>query len=135
MLLRYHNRSSYCNLSTYRIRCKAGLDSKKYHIYEPITSIKEDVINKLKEHLLELQELFGIKNIGIFGSVSRGDDTPESDVDILYIFQKNRGNLQDYAGAIDYLESLFEREVNFVSLEFMNPNLYPYVEKDIILFG
>ena len=99
------------------------------------TSIKEDVINKLKEHLLELQELFGIKNIGIFGSVSRGDDTPESDVDILYIFQKNRGNLQDYAGAIDYLESLFEREVNFVSLEFMNPNLDPYVEKDIILFG
>ena len=77
------------------------------------TSIKEDVINKLKEHLLELQELFGIKNIGIFGSVSRGDDTPESDVDILYIFQKNRGNL--LITLVSYFLPLIDFEEYFIS--------------------
>lgn len=99
------------------------------------TSIKENAIKKLEEHLPELQRRFGIECIGIFGSVSRGEDTEDSDIDILYIFQKDRGNLRDYAGAADYLENLFGREIDFVSLEFMNPNLRPYVEGDMILFG
>ncbi len=50
-------------------------------------SIKEDVLAKLKVHLPELRERFGIETIGIFGSVSRGEDRPESDVDVLYTFR------------------------------------------------
>ena len=99
------------------------------------TSIKDDAVKKLEEHLPELQRRFGIESVGIFGSVSRGEDTEDSDIDILYIFQENRGNLHDYAGAAEYLEKLLGREIDFVSLEFMNPNLRPYVEKDMILFG
>lgn len=99
------------------------------------TSIKEITVNKLEEHLPELQRRFGIECIGIFGSVSRGEDTQDSDIDILYVFQKDRGNLRNYAGAAEYLEDLFKREIDFVSLEFMNPNLRPLVEKDMILFG
>ena len=99
------------------------------------TSIKEITVNKLEKHLPELQRRFGIEGIGIFGSVSRGEDTQDSDIDILYVFQKDRGNLRDYAGAAEYLEDLFKREIDFVSLEFMNPNLRPLVEKNMILFG
>jgi predicted nucleotidyltransferase len=99
------------------------------------TSIKDDAVKKLEEHLPELQRRFGIESVGIFGSVSRGEDTEDSDIDFLYIFQENRGNLNDYAGAAEYLEKLLGREIDFVSLEFMNPNLRPYVEKDMILFG
>ena len=99
------------------------------------TSIKEDAIKKLEEHLPVLQSRFGIDSVGIFGSVSRGEDTENSDIDILYVFQENRGSLYDYAGAAEYLEKLLGREIDFVSLEFMNPNLRPYIEKDMILFG
>ena len=75
------------------------------------TSIKDSAVRKLEEHFPELQERFGIACIGIFGSVSRGEDTQDSDIDILYIFQENRGNLHDYAGAAEYLEKLLGREM------------------------
>lgn len=34
-------------------------------------SIKDDVLKKLEEHLLEIQERFGIEYLGLFGSVAR----------------------------------------------------------------
>lgn len=53
------------------------------------TSIKEDVLKKLEANLPEMRERFGIETIGIFGSVSRGEDTPRSAIDILYKFSNN----------------------------------------------
>ena len=47
-------------------------------------SIKEDALKKLAENLSEMQERFEIETIGIFGSVSRGEDTQDSDIDVLY---------------------------------------------------
>ena len=52
------------------------------------TSIKEITVNKLEEHLPELQRRFGIECIGIFGSVSRGEDTQDSDIDTSTFFRK-----------------------------------------------
>ena len=53
-------------------------------------SIKKTVLQKLEESLPELAERFDVEVIGIFGSVSRGEDTKDSDVDVLYAF-KNGG--------------------------------------------
>ena len=50
-------------------------------------SIRDDVVKKLEEHLPEIRERFGIETLGLFGSVSRGEDTAESDIDILYRFK------------------------------------------------
>ncbi|MDO5845057.1 MAG: nucleotidyltransferase domain-containing protein [Methanocorpusculum sp.] len=98
-------------------------------------SVKEDVLKKLELNLTEIRERFGIDTIGLFGSVSRGEDSPDSDIDIVYTFKQGRGNLRDYAGVTEYLETLFNRNIDFVSLEWMNPNLKPYVIRDIILVG
>jgi predicted nucleotidyltransferase len=46
-------------------------------------SIKNEVVKKLEEHLPEIRERFGIEMLGVFGSVSRGEDKPDSDIDIL----------------------------------------------------
>lgn len=45
-----------------------------------------DVLEKLKRELPLLQEKYEIQKIELFGSVSRGEDTPESDIDLLYSF-------------------------------------------------
>lgn len=99
----------------------------------PGVTIKEEVIKKLHDNLPEIRERFGIETIGIFGSVARGEDTAESDVDIVYTFRQGRGNLRDYAGVTEYLEKLLGRNIDFVSLEWMNPNLKPYAEPDSII--
>ena len=97
-------------------------------------SIKSDVLSKLETHLSELQERFDIEVIGVFGSVSRGEDTPESDVDILYRFKNGSVPLKTYAAFLEYLEELFQRPVEIISLDFIEPGIKPSVESDMILY-
>ena len=98
-------------------------------------SIKEDVIAKLRASLPEISVRFAIEKIGIFGSVARGEDTPESDVDVLYLFREDADTgLFQTAELVEYLETLFGRDVDFVSLKWMKPRLFAFVEPDMILF-
>ncbi|MDO5845660.1 MAG: nucleotidyltransferase family protein [Methanocorpusculum sp.] len=98
------------------------------------TSIKEEVIKKLRENIPEIRERFEIETIGIFGSVARGEDTPDSDVDVAYTYQEKRQcGMFRTVELIDYLENLFGRKVDLVSITWMKPYLRAYVEPDMIL--
>lgn len=97
-------------------------------------SIKSDVLSKLEMHLSELQERFDIEVIGLFGSVSRGEDTPDSDVDILYRFKNGSVPLKTYAAFHEYLEELFQRPVEIISLDFIELGIKSSVESDMILY-
>ena len=99
------------------------------------TSIKDDAVKKLEEHLPELQRRFGIESVGIFGSVSRGEDTQDSDIDVLYRFKNGSLPLRDFIAFHDYLEALFQRKVDLVSLDFIEPMIQPYVMQDMILYA
>lgn len=98
-------------------------------------SIKEDVLTQLEIRFPELRERFGIEAIGIFGSVARGEDMPEFDVDVLYCFQKGRGGMFDLVGLHDYLVSVFHRPVDMVSVEYISPYIVQNVKADAVLFG
>ena len=98
-------------------------------------SIKEDALKKLAENLSEMQERFEIETIGIFGSVSRGEDTQDSDIDVLYRFKNGSLPLRDFIAFHDYLEALFQRKVDLVSLDFIEPMIQPYVMQDMILYA
>jgi predicted nucleotidyltransferase len=50
---------------------------------------RDDVISKLRAHEAELRAA-GILRLAIFGSVARGDNSPESDVDLLADFDKTK---------------------------------------------
>lgn len=98
-------------------------------------SIKDEVLTKLERALPILQEKYGIATIGIFGSVSRREDTRESDVDALYSFEEERGDLHDYLGLLAYLEKLFGREVELVAIAFIDPYLKSAIKNDAVLYG
>lgn len=98
-------------------------------------SIKEDALKKLAENLSEMQERFEIETIGIFGSVSRGEDTQDSDIDVLYRFKNGSLPLRDFIAFHDYLEALFQLKVDLVSLDFIEPMIQPYVMQDMILYA
>ena len=102
-------------------------------IMSEYVSIKEEVLRKLGEHLPEIRERFFIETLGIFGSVSRGEDTPESDVDVLYDFRDGKGNMHTFSDFTQYIEELLGRDADFVSLKWISPRLRSYVEKDMIL--
>ena len=45
---------------------------------------KDEYLKKLRQFKQEYSSEYGIENIGIFGSVARGEQTENSDVDIYY---------------------------------------------------
>ncbi len=47
-------------------------------------------VDRLHQILPELKELYGITELGVFGSYVRGEQTPNSDLDILIEFHPNR---------------------------------------------
>ena len=50
---------------------------------------RDEVISRLRSHEQELKAA-GIVHLAVFGSVARGDNSPESDVDILADFDKTK---------------------------------------------
>ncbi|MBE6507562.1 MAG: nucleotidyltransferase [Methanocorpusculum parvum] len=98
-------------------------------------SIRNEVLEKIEAHLPEIRERFGIVSLGIFGSVSRGEDTADSDVDVLYLFAENRGDLFEFMAFHEYLETLFGRKVDLVSVEYIDQYLKPYIQADALFFG
>ena len=99
------------------------------------TSIRESVLRKIEDNLPEIRERFGIDTLGVFGSVSRGEDGPDSDVDILYLFNPGRGGMHDMSMLKDYLEVLFGREVDLVSIKYISPFIREYVIADAVFYG
>jgi uncharacterized protein len=55
---------------------------------------------------------FGVKKLGIFGSVVRGEATENSDLDVLVQLEKE--TFRTYMGLCLYLEDLFKRKVDLV---------------------
>ncbi|MDO5847846.1 MAG: nucleotidyltransferase family protein [Methanocorpusculum sp.] len=99
------------------------------------TSIKEEVLQKLNANMPEIRERFSIETLGIFGSVSRGEDTPESDVDILYKFKDGIRVYQKFLELSDYLENLFGRHVDMVAYDWIDSYMKTAVLQESILIA
>ena len=76
---------------------------------------KAEVIRKLRKHMKEIEK-FGVKRVAIFGSVVRDELKKDSDIDLVVEFKEGRGSMKDFIGLIDYLESLFNRKVEILTL-------------------
>src|SRR3989344_258988 len=73
--------------------------------------IKEKIAQK-KDFL---RESYGVEEIGIFGSVARGDSSANSDIDIaIELNHKVPVGLFEFAGIQFYLEDLLGKKVDLV---------------------
>src|SRR5690349_5661820 len=73
-----------------------------------------DELREMRDDILKLAEKYGAYNVRVFGSVARGDATPESDVDFLVQFRKNVSVFNEVGLWLD-LKQLLQREVNLSS--------------------
>ena len=72
---------------------------------------------KIRQHQQKIQELaqqFGIKNLRIFGSVAKGEDTENSDLDLLFEASPTT-TLFDICGLQIELEELLNLKVDVVT--------------------
>lgn len=66
-----------------------------------------------------------IEKAWVFGSFSRGEQRPDSDIDILITFVPNTKMGLQFFGMIDYLEKLLNRSVDLV----VEGDLLPFAAK------
>lgn len=94
---------------------------------------------KIKQESIELCSRFGIKRLGIFGSVARGEDTSTSDIDFFVEFESPTPETlpERYFGFTREAASRFNKKVQLLTPAMLrNPHLKKSVEKDlVILYG
>jgi len=74
-----------------------------------------------------------VKRAYLFGSCSRGEETPESDVDILVTLDHSQPIGLKYFSMVAELENKLGRTVDMVSEDGLLPFARPYVDQDKIL--
>jgi uncharacterized protein len=88
----------------------------------------QDIINKLVELKPTLIERYHVKEISLFGSFVRKEQSEDSDIDILAEFDNN-ADLFDLIGLELYLEDIFEREVDVVPKQALRPELRQSIDQ------
>ena len=76
-------------------------------------SLHDDLLER-REEILVIAARHGARRVRVFGSVVRGEETPESDLDLLVEFEPGRSLLDHIALAQD-LNDLLGREVDVVT--------------------
>ncbi|WP_329957018.1 nucleotidyltransferase family protein [Methanosarcina mazei] len=76
----------------------------------------------LRQHLPELKEKYSVNYLGVFGSYIRGEQTEDSDLDILVQFDKKPG-LFKYIELEDHLSELLGVKVDLVMKSALKPNI------------
>jgi predicted nucleotidyltransferase len=82
---------------------------------------REEALTILRRDKPRLTERYGIKQIGLFGSVARNEATPESDVDI--IVDVPITDAWEFFSLVDEIKTAFPVPVDVVRL---HPNLRPF---------
>ncbi len=74
---------------------------------------RETIINRLRENHSFLRDEYGVKRIGLFGSFAKEAADENSDVDVVVEFERPIGF--KFIELVDYLETLFEKEVDVLT--------------------
>jgi len=87
----------------------------------------------LKNILAEGEHIkkYGVKRIGLFGSVTRSAQEETSDVDILVEFEKGMKTFDNYMELKFYLEKLLGCRVDLVIADALKPQIKPHVMREI----
>jgi predicted nucleotidyltransferase len=91
-----------------------------------------DAISTLRRNEAALRAR-GIRHAAIFGSVARGDNRPDSDLDILVEFEPNApGSIYQYMRLKDFIAGMFEGPVDVIDRDALKPHLRAPSARDAV---
>lgn len=85
-----------------------------------------DQISPFKIHLIQKYHL---NYIAIFGSVSRGDNNENSDIDVLVDFTQPIGI--EFIDLADELENILHKKIDLVSRNGIKPKYFEQIKNDL----
>ncbi len=91
-----------------------------------------NTIELLKINEYEIKRRFGVRKIGIFGSFARGEEKDGSDIDILVEFKDNYETFDNFMDLKFFLEDLFNRKIDLVTMDALRPQLKDDILQEVI---
>jgi uncharacterized protein len=93
---------------------------------------RRDILARLRENEAALRAR-GVSHAALFGSRARGDNRPDSDIDIMVeLDPAAHVTLFNYAGLKDYIAGLFDDSVDVVNRDGLKPYVRPAATVDAI---
>jgi len=93
---------------------------------------KQDILARLRENESALRTR-GVTHAALFGSHSRGDARPGSDIDIMIELAPGAvRDVYDYVGLKQYIADLFEDPVDVIDRDALKPHVRPPAESDAV---
>jgi hypothetical protein len=93
--------------------------------------LTRQTLQEKREAILEIARRYGAHDVRIFGSVARGDNTSDSDLDLIVRFDKGR-TLLDHGGLLMDLRDLLGMKVDVIDEEGMRPRFRDEVMREAI---
>ncbi|NLW74856.1 MAG: nucleotidyltransferase family protein [Methanomicrobiales archaeon] len=91
-----------------------------------------DPLTLLRIHEPELKQRFGVEKIGVFGSFIHCNEREDSDVDVLVTFEKGKKTFDNFMGIKFYLEEIFHRKVDLVTVDALKPLIRDPILKEVV---
>ncbi|MBI5474716.1 MAG: nucleotidyltransferase family protein [Ignavibacteriae bacterium] len=85
----------------------------------------------IRQHMDELKKDYHVASLAMFGSYVRGDQTPESDVDILVDFHSAIGFFK-FIDLEERLSNIIGRKVDLVSRSGIKPRIYEHIKDSLL---
>jgi uncharacterized protein len=73
----------------------------------------------------------GVKRLGLFGSFSRGEANPNSDVDVLVGFRPDAKTYDNLFEVGEALEEVFQRKIDLVTEDGLSPYIGPTILREV----
>jgi predicted nucleotidyltransferase len=91
---------------------------------------KNAIVRRIQKERERLTFL-GVRSIGLFGSIVRGDETALSDVDTLVEFIPEKHTFDNFMEVAFLLEKILGRKVELVTPEALSPHIGPHILKEL----
>lgn len=91
---------------------------------------KESILATLRDLKTEIQARYKVGDLGVFGSVMRGEEDPNSDIDVLVEFKED-ASLFDLVGLALFLEEKLNRKVDVVSKRALRAEIREAVLREV----
>ena len=91
-----------------------------------------DILSAIRKQKGHLEKKYKIKDIGIFGSYVRGDQTSESDLDVLVNYSDDSIDIFDFLDLREYLSTLMPMEVDLVMKDSLKPGIGKNILKEVV---
>lgn len=92
---------------------------------------KESILQTLRSMKSDLAKEYHVRSLALFGSYSRGDQTEESDVDILVEFETPISGLT-FVSLAETIERKMGLPVDVVPADGVKPRYLNFIQKDLV---